>query len=265
MTQRQLPNELDYLRAAIFVFDARERLVGWNQQVSRFYPSIRDKLRLGITLTELAEDFTDATYMSDNVRSKAEFAASLINRSRIDNHNELRQLVDRKIFIQHNRTPEGGIVALHTDLTDFDLASESRQQLHEDFLLAAESTHIGIWDWQVSADILQVNDALLTMLGYPRETWHYNATFLETLLHPDDRARTLDAAARQQRQRAGFRLRNPPAASERRLSLDVAVGPGNQPEYQRRYGACHRHAAGHYQTERGGAAVAAGRRRRTGG
>lgn len=189
MTQRQLPNELDYLRAAIFVFDARERLVGWNQQVSRFYPSIRDKLRLGITLTELAEDFTDATYMSDNVRSKAEFAASLINRSRIDNHNELRQLVDRKIFIQHNRTPEGGIVALHTDLTDFDLASESRQQLHEDFLLAAESTHIGIWDWQVSADILQVNDALLTMLGYPRETWHYNATFLETLLHPDDRAR----------------------------------------------------------------------------
>lgn len=189
MTQRLLPNDLDYLRAAIFVFDAEERLIGWNRQVSRFYPSLRPRLRHGITLSELAEGFSDATYMSDNARGKADFAASLINRSRIDNHSELRQLVDRKIFIQHNRTPQGGIVSLHTDLADFDLASQSRKQLHEDFLLAAESTHIGIWDWQVSADILQINDALLSMLGYPRETWHYNTTFLETLLHPDDRDR----------------------------------------------------------------------------
>ena len=189
MTQRHLPAELDSLRAAIFVFDAEERLVGWNQQVSRFYPSIHDKLRLDITLSELVEDFTNATYMSEDARGKAEFAASLINRSRLNNHCELRQLVDRKVFIQHNRTPEGGIVALHTDLSGFDLASQSRQQLHEDFLLAAETTHIGIWDWQVSADILQVNDALLTMLGYPRETWHYSANFLETLVHPDDRQR----------------------------------------------------------------------------
>ena len=189
MTQRLLPNDLDYLRAAIFVFDAEERLIGWNRQVSRFYPSLRTRLRHGITLCELAEGFSDATYMSDNARGKADFAASLINRSRIDNHSELRQLVDRKIFIQHNRTPQGGIVSLHTDLADFDLASQSRKQLHEDFLLAAESTHIGIWDWQVSADILQINDALLSMLGYPRETWHYNTTFLETLLHPDDRDR----------------------------------------------------------------------------
>ncbi|MDU4095222.1 MAG: PAS-domain containing protein [Pantoea sp.] len=72
MTQRHLPAELDSLRAAIFVFDARERLVGWNQQVSRFYPSIRDKLRLGITLSELVEDFTEATYMSEDTRGKAE-------------------------------------------------------------------------------------------------------------------------------------------------------------------------------------------------
>ena len=189
MTQRPLPDDLNYVRAAIFIFDAQERLVSWNQQVERFYPSIRDRLRPGITLCELAEGFADATYMSDDTRGKAEFTASMINRCRIDNNSELRQLVDRKIFIQHNRTPEGGIVSLHTDLSDFDLASQSRQQLHEDFLLAAESTHIGIWDWQVSADILLVNDALLTMLGYPRETWHYSATFLDTLVHPDDRER----------------------------------------------------------------------------
>ncbi|QHM75486.1 Signal transduction histidine-protein kinase BarA [Mixta theicola] len=196
MTQPILPADLDYVRAAIFVFDARERLVGWNQQVSRFYPSISDRLRVGTTLAELAEGFADATYMSEDTRGKAEFTANMIKRCRINNNSELRQLVDRKVFIQHNRTPEGGIVSLHTDLSDFDLASQSRQQLHEDFLLAAESTHIGIWDWQVSADILQVNDALLVMLGYPRETWHYSATFLDTLVHPDDRQRVQDMLRR---------------------------------------------------------------------
>ncbi|PIN63625.1 hypothetical protein CKQ90_34550, partial [Klebsiella pneumoniae] len=32
--------------------------------------------------------------------------------------------------------------------------------LHDDFLFTAESIQIGIWDWQVSHDNLQVNDTL---------------------------------------------------------------------------------------------------------
>ena len=182
-----LPKALDSLRAAVLMYDDQERLVAFNQQVVRFYPGMENRIQLGMTLTQLAEDFIASAYMTENSQSRQAIVDNLISRCRLDNHSEMRRIANRQVFVQHNQTPEGGIVSLHVDMSGFNLINESRQQLHADFVLAAESTQIGIWDWQQQYDLLQVNDALLNMLGYPRETWHYSASFLDTLLHPDDR------------------------------------------------------------------------------
>ena len=187
MPESQLPKALDSLRAAVLMYDDQERLIAFNNQVVRFYPGIEARIRLGITLTQLAEDFIASAYMTENQQSRQAMIENLVSRCRLDNHSEMRRIGNRQVFVQHNRTPEGGIVSLHIDITGFEPISESRNQLHADFVLAAESTQIGIWDWQQQKDLLQVNDALLNMLGSPRETWHYSASFLDTLLHPDDR------------------------------------------------------------------------------
>lgn len=187
MPESQLPNALDSLRAAVLMYDDQERLIAFNKQVVRFYPGIEARIRLGITLTQLVEEFIASAYMTENQQSRQAMIDNLVSRCRLDNHSEMRRIGNRQVFVQHNRTPEGGIVSLHIDITGFEPISESRNQLHADFVLAAESTQIGIWDWQQQKDLLQVNDALLNMLGYPRETWHYSASFLDTLLHPDDR------------------------------------------------------------------------------
>jgi len=187
MPESQLPKALDSLRAAVLMYDDQERLIAFNKQVVRFYPGIEARIRLGITLSQLAEDFIASAYMTENQQSRQAMIENLVSRCRLDNHSEMRRIGNRQVFVQHNRTPEGGIVSLHIDITGFEPISESRNQLHADFVLAAESTQIGIWDWQQQKDLLQVNDALLNMLGYPRETWHYSASFLDTLLHPDDR------------------------------------------------------------------------------
>ena len=187
MPESQLPKALDSLRAAVLMYDSQERLIAFNRQVVRFYPGIEQRICLGMTLSQLAEEFIASAYMTENQQSRRAMIDNLVSRCRLDNHSEMRRIGNRQVFVQHNRTPEGGIVSLHIDMSGFELINESRNQLHADFVLAAESTQIGIWDWQQQKDLLQVNDALLNMLGYPRETWHYSASFLDTLLHPDDR------------------------------------------------------------------------------
>lgn len=89
--------------------------------------------------------------------------------------------------MQHQRLADGGIASLHTDITELDEAQRSRHQLHDDFLLTAESIQIGIWDWQVSHDSLQVNDTLLAMVGQSRVQLHYPLRFLLNLVHEADR------------------------------------------------------------------------------
>jgi len=89
--------------------------------------------------------------------------------------------------VQHQGLRDGGIASLHTDITELDEAQRSRHQLHDDFLLTAESIQIGIWDWQVSHDSLQVNDTLLAMVGQSRVQLHYPLRFLLNLVHEADR------------------------------------------------------------------------------
>ncbi|WP_338464332.1 response regulator [Franconibacter daqui] len=178
--------DLNALPAAVMIYDAEERLAAWNENITRFYPTLAPHLHKGATLSELAVRFIDAAYDTEPGRRQA-LAASIVANCRQDNHCEVRHASGRRVFVQHQRLPDGGIVSLHTDITRLDMARNSRQLLHDDFLLAAESIHIGIWDWQVTPDILQVNDALLMLTGQPRGEWHYSARFLQGLVHEEDR------------------------------------------------------------------------------
>ncbi|NQF22071.1 PAS domain S-box protein, partial [Enterobacter hormaechei] len=107
---------------------------------------------------------------------------------RQSSHREVRQSGNRRLYVQHQRLADGGILSLHTDITELDDAQRSRQQLHDDFLLTAESIQIGIWNWQVSHDSLEVNDTLLAMVGQSRTQLHYPLRFLLNLVHEEDRA-----------------------------------------------------------------------------
>ncbi|WJY16989.1 response regulator [Pectobacteriaceae bacterium CE90] len=186
MTELLTP-ALDHLNAAILVYDADDRLIAFNQKAIEFYPEVKDVLKVGITLHDLVASFISAGYISDDTENRQSLIDAMAKRSRLDSHYEVRQLPDRKLFIQISHTPDGGRVSLHTDITRYSEVLNSRKQLHEDFLLIAESTHIGIWDWNAREDILQVSDIFLALLGYPRIAWNYSSNLLAALTHPDDR------------------------------------------------------------------------------
>lgn len=179
--------DLNALPAAVMIYDRDERLQAWNHNVALFYPVITPWLKVGTTLEALAERFIDAVYNVDPGLRQT-LRESVVRNCRQDKHCEVRQAGQRRIFVQHQRLADGGIVSLHSDITELDEAQRARHQLHDDFLLTAESIHIGIWDWQVSGDALQVNDTLLAMLGQSRTQWQYPVRFLLNQVHEDDRA-----------------------------------------------------------------------------
>lgn len=178
--------DLNLLPSAVMIYDDRERLQAWNDKVALFYPTIAPWLAVGATLESLAEKFIDAGYNIDPGRQQT-LREAIIRNCRQTNHCEVRQSGNRRIYIQHQRLADGGIVSLHTDITELDEARRSRHQLHDDFLFTAESIQIGIWDWQVSHDNLQVNDTLLAMVGQSRAQWRYPLSFMLNLVHEDDR------------------------------------------------------------------------------
>ncbi|WP_061708124.1 response regulator [Pseudenterobacter timonensis] len=178
--------DLNVLPSAVMIYDQNERLVAWNEKVMLFYPVITPWLATGATLENLAEKFIDAGYNIDPSRRQT-LREAIIRNCRQPSHREVRQSGKRRLYIQHQRLADGGIISLHTDITDLHEAQRSRHQLHDDFLLTAESIQIGIWDWQVSHDSLQVNDTLLAMVGQSRAQLHYPLRFLLNLVHEDDR------------------------------------------------------------------------------
>lgn len=180
-------NDLNLLPSAVMIYDERERLQAWNDKVALFYPTIAPWLAVGASLESLAEKFIDAGYNIDPGRQQT-LREAIIRNCRQTNHCEVRQSGNRRIYVQHQRLADGGIVSLHTDITELDEARRSRHQLHDDFLFTAESIQIGIWDWQVSGDSLQVNDTLLAMVGQSRAQWRFPLRFMLNLVHEDDRA-----------------------------------------------------------------------------
>ncbi|MGK9174703.1 response regulator [Yokenella regensburgei] len=179
--------DLNVLPSAVMIYDATGCLLAWNDKVALFYPVIAPWLAPGATLESLAERFIDAGYNIDPLRRQT-LRDAIIRNCRQTSHCEVRQSGQRRLYVQHQRLPDGGIVSLHTDITELDEAQRSRSQLHDDFLLTAESIQIGIFDWQVSHDILQVNDTLLAMVGQSRGQWRYPLRFLLNLVHEEDRA-----------------------------------------------------------------------------
>ncbi|WP_039058373.1 response regulator [Enterobacter sp. Bisph1] len=187
--------DLNTLPIAVLVFDGEERLVAWNDKIPLFYPAMASRLQLGATLSALTGQFIDTAFNTDPARRQA-LKASVLRNCRLQNHYEVRNHGERRLFVQHQRLPDGGIISLHTDITRLDMAQRARQDLHADFMLAAESIHIGIWDWQVSTDILQLSDTLLSLIEQPRDSWQHSVSAMLQLVHKADRPRLIKAVLR---------------------------------------------------------------------
>ncbi|MHA7846014.1 response regulator [Serratia sp. D1N4] len=184
---------LDTLQAALLVYDQEERLCYWNSKVEEYYPGLQGLLQPGISLQEVIESVLNTSMTPSHLLKKPQLAEAVLSNYRQDGHYEIRNLPGRTLYVQHHRIPTGGIVSLHTDITHYAEITHSGQILHSNFILAAETSHIGIWDWECTQDRLQVNDALLLLLGVGRESNQFTSALWQQVLHPEDLPLLLDS------------------------------------------------------------------------
>ncbi|PYA23791.1 hybrid sensor histidine kinase/response regulator, partial [Serratia marcescens] len=168
MNKLPLLSALNAPPIALAIYDAEERLSYWNRRVIEYYPGLESWLRVGLTLADVLRMMIDISYPALHDEAKKRMAATLLANYRRPDHYEVRRITDRTLYIQHHRTPEGGVISTHTDISRYADVIKAEHRLHSDFILAAETSRIGIWEWDLATDELQVNDALLLLLDIPR-------------------------------------------------------------------------------------------------
>ncbi|MDJ7507878.1 response regulator [Salmonella enterica] len=188
ISNEQLHAALDAPNVALAIYDEQENLQYWNKRLIEYYPALADWLHRGVQLTDVLQMSLDIAYPAIHAESKKRMMASMLANYRRNNHYEVRRVTKRTLYIQYQRTPEGGIISTHTDISRYADVIKNEQHLHSDFILAAETSHIGIWDWEYHNNVLQVNEALLLLLGIQREQNILTSDLWTKAFHPEDLA-----------------------------------------------------------------------------
>jgi PAS domain S-box-containing protein len=94
------------------------------------------------------------------------------------------------------KTDAGGAAFFDGIVEDITHRKEAEQALRESqerFALAVQGTNDGIWDWNVATNTVYFSPRWKEMLGYEEQEVENSLAGWERLLHPEDRARALEA------------------------------------------------------------------------
>jgi PAS domain S-box-containing protein len=81
------------------------------------------------------------------------------------------------------------LVGAFIDVTDQRRAEEDLAKSNERFALATHAAHMGVWDWDIPADLLVWDGRMYELYGIPRESFTGAYGGWSGCLHPDDRER----------------------------------------------------------------------------
>jgi PAS domain S-box-containing protein len=107
-----------------------------------------------------------------------------------------RRIEDRASEIRDDAGHITGRVHLFRDVTQYHEAERALRESEERWQLAVNSTHDGIWDWNVSTGALYWSPRCKEMLGYTDDELQMSVENVRELIHPDDRDRAWEGAAR---------------------------------------------------------------------
>jgi PAS domain S-box-containing protein len=107
-----------------------------------------------------------------------------------------RRIEDRASEIRDETGRVTGRVHVFRDVTQHHEAQRALRESEERWQLAINSTHDGIWDWNLSTGSLYWSPRCKEMLGYSDATFHMSVDTVRELIHPDDRDRAWAGAAR---------------------------------------------------------------------
>jgi diguanylate cyclase (GGDEF)-like protein/PAS domain S-box-containing protein len=112
------------------LWDADDHLVLANQRYRDLYPALADHIRPGVSFAELARRLAWSGWIPDAVGREETWVSERVARSRMgDSAPFERQLADgRWLRVSDQRTAEGGLVTLHSDITELKRQAEELRE-----------------------------------------------------------------------------------------------------------------------------------------
>jgi PAS domain S-box-containing protein len=96
------------------------------------------------------------------------------------------QRLTRKAPVSNDAGEVVAICGVSTDITDQKRREAELSDLKERFELAVEGASLGVWDWDLTTDVVRYNSHWAQMLGYAPEDLENSFAEWERLVHPDD-------------------------------------------------------------------------------
>jgi PAS domain S-box-containing protein len=89
---------------------------------------------------------------------------------------------------------EEHFVAIFNNITERKRAEEALRDTNRRLEFAAAAGHLGIWEWNIEADVTVWNDKMFELFGTSRDSFRPRRSAWLACLHPDDRARVVEVA-----------------------------------------------------------------------
>lgn len=98
----------------------------------------------------------------------------------------------RYLEIDYVFVPPDLVMAHTRDLTENVKSAKSLQASESRFELVAQATNDALWDWDIQAGTVWVNDSFLEKFGYKRDEIELRKELWELHVHPEDKERILE-------------------------------------------------------------------------
>jgi diguanylate cyclase (GGDEF)-like protein/PAS domain S-box-containing protein len=200
-TQAQLREAIEIVADGIALWDAQDRLVLCNQRLRDLYPAVASHLRPGIGFAELLLRCAEQGYIPEAIGREAAWVALRVQQRR----ERPAEVVERRLAngqwvrISGRRTADGGIAALHTDITELKRRAGDRRTREAPLCSIIDSIPVVVYrrirhpDGRISYPYHGPQFELRH--GLDPAAVAEDPTLLQDAVHPEDRAAWLAAIA----------------------------------------------------------------------
>ena len=185
--QARLHDAIEALDQGFLLFGPDDRLVLRNERMAEIAPDVQGLLQPGIHVDELFEAASENRRLADD-----ESPTRWLERRRAFYRQargtfEQRHADGRWIRIEGRRTSEGGVVELHSDITNRRRAEELLLLREQQLAEAQDLGLLGHWSWDAAADRLDASSEFHRILGRAEGDTRRFGDFLDAV-HEEDRA-----------------------------------------------------------------------------
>jgi polar amino acid transport system substrate-binding protein len=177
-----LREAIETISEGFVLFDENDRLVIFNQRYVDRYPLIADKIVPGVKF----EDVLAAAVESGELAP--EQSTTELKRARLEAHFNpkgegfLRQTRDgRWIMIKERRTEAGGIVGIHSDVTELKRAELKLESEHDLLNTTLEAMEQGIVMVDENMKVVAHNGRFIEMFSMPHDTFEETPDFRDVI------------------------------------------------------------------------------------